>query len=212
MIGCGDVAQIVHLPTLGFLSEFFEVTYLCDVSRQAVAHSASKVPSSSSVKTTVSAEDVCSSSDVDVVFIVNSDEFHAVHTVLALKHDKFVFLEKPMALCMRDADAIIEAESKSKGKVMIGYQRRYASAFQEAVKEIGGLGEIKYAKVRDIIGRNEYFIDQSGTFPKKFSDYDPKDSEELKSRADDIAQTALAKECGINVNPETTRMWRYFGR
>jgi predicted dehydrogenase len=31
VVGCGEVAQIIHLPTLRDLSGLFQVTALCDV-------------------------------------------------------------------------------------------------------------------------------------------------------------------------------------
>lgn len=91
---------------------------------------------------------LCSSQDVDLVFVANSDEYHCDHTVLALKHNKHVFVEKPMALCKRDANAIVEAERGSTGKVMVGYMRRFATAFIDAVKEVGEMDQITYVRVR----------------------------------------------------------------
>ena len=73
----------------------------------------------------------------------NSDEYHAVHTVLALQHNKHVFIEKPMALNERDVNVIIEAEKTSEGKLIVGYMRRYI----DGVNEIGGLNKILYARV-----------------------------------------------------------------
>lgn len=147
IIGCGLVSQVVHIPTLGFLSDYFEITFLCDVSSAALAHSAQKVINHVP-ETSQNASELCASPNVDLVLLANSDEYHAVHAIEALKHDKHVLIEKPMALCERDADAIIAAEAKSKGKVMVGYMRRYAPAFEELVKEIGGMDKITYARVR----------------------------------------------------------------
>ena len=149
MIGCGEITQVAHIPTLGFLSDFFTITYLCDVSAEALKHNAQKVINHVP-KTTQDPTELCASSDVDLVFIASSDEYHAIHVIEGLKHDKHVFIEKPMALCIRDADAIIAAEERSKGKVMVGYMRRYAAAFVDAVKEIGGMDKILYARVRGI--------------------------------------------------------------
>lgn len=74
-----------------------------------------------------------------------------------------------MALSLKDADTLIEAEKNSSRKVMVGYMRRYASAFTDAIKEIGGLDKILYARVRDIVGPNSIFVGQLGTFPKTFA-------------------------------------------
>lgn len=147
IIGCGEITQVAHISTLAFLSDLFKVTYLCDVSENALQHCQQKIIGHVP-KTTRDAVQLCSSPEVDVVFVVNSDEYHTVHTVLALQHNKHVFVEKPMALNQRDADAVIEAEKRSSGKVMVGYMRRFAAGFVDALKEIGGMDKITYARVR----------------------------------------------------------------
>ena len=149
IIGCGEIAQVVHIPTLNLMSDFFRITYLCDVSDDALSHCADKIPGERPA-TTRSAEDLCSSADVDVVLIANSDAYHAIHAILGLKHNKVVFVEKPMALNKRDADAIILAERRSAGKLMVGYMRRFAPAFEDALRELGGIEQVKYARVRGV--------------------------------------------------------------
>jgi predicted dehydrogenase len=146
IIGCGEVAQVIHIPTLSFMSSWFRITYLCDVSSAALKHCAAKLHNVP--KTTREPNDLCASDEVDVVLVVNSDEYHAAHAILALQHNKHVLVEKPLALTKRDIFAIIEAERISKGKVMVGYMRRYAALFDDAVREIGGLDKILYARVR----------------------------------------------------------------
>lgn len=116
-----------------------------------------------------------------------------------------------MALSLRDADLIIEAEKSSSGRVMVGYMRRYAAAFQDAVQELGGPQNIVYAKVRDIIGPNSAFVTQSGTFPKKFTDVTSEDSNDLKVRTDDFLEQALVHELGLPVTPTNALMWRLLG-
>lgn len=116
-----------------------------------------------------------------------------------------------MALSLQDADRIIELESTSAGKVMVGYMRRYASGFIDAVKEIGSLDSVRYARVRDIVGPNADFVAQSGTFPKVFSDYRAGDVEELGVRTDEFLRQALGRELGVDVTPDTVSMWRNLG-
>ncbi|OTB17823.1 hypothetical protein K445DRAFT_73699 [Daldinia sp. EC12] len=153
IIGCGEISQVAHIPNINSLSHLFRTTYLCDISRQALAHCKKKV-NSTEPKTTTDAAVLCSSDEVDVVLIANADAYHVEHGLLALKHDKYCLIEKPAAVCFRDIDKLIEAEKSSKGKVLVGTMRRYASAFVDAVQEFGGVDKILYARVRDIIGPN----------------------------------------------------------
>lgn len=204
------MAQTIHIPTLNHFNEYFKITYLCDVSQQALKHCQGKV-AGSPPKLTLDASEVCSSPEVDVVFIINSTEYHTPHAVLALRHDKVAFIEKPMAMNEKDAQLILDAAEKSKGKVMVGYMRRYATAFRDAIEEIGGMELITYARVRDIIGTNAFFVNQSGTFPKKFTDYSSQDSQDLSDRAKQLADRALEQELGIPVTKESTAMWSLLG-
>lgn len=118
-------------------------------------------------------------------------------------------MEKPLALSFRDLDALLEAEKKSKGRIFVGTMRRYAPAFLEAVREVGGMDKIMYARVRAIIGPNFNFINQSCTFPLgAVSDVSSEDSADRKERGDDIMQQALANEFDVPVNKETISMLR----
>lgn len=100
------------------------------------------------VSITTEPQTLCASPDVDVVFVINSDEYHVDHAILALENNKFVFVEKPLALNVRDIKRIKSAERNSNCKVMVGYMRRHAAAFVDGVKEIGGMDQVLYARVR----------------------------------------------------------------
>ncbi|KXJ96066.1 hypothetical protein Micbo1qcDRAFT_231189 [Microdochium bolleyi] len=213
LIGCGEVSQAIHIPTLLAMRARFRITYLCDVSPSALAHCAAGIPTNGAgIRTTRDPEELCGSPEVDAVLVATSDEYHAAHAVVALRHGKHVLVEKPLALTKRDVQTIIDAERQSKGKVMVGYMRRYAAPFEDAVKEIGGLGEVVYARVRDIIGPNSTFVSQSGTFPQQFTDFSAEDSADKTARAEEQVRHALETECGgVAVTPELTRMWHVLG-
>jgi predicted dehydrogenase len=53
IIGCGEVAQINHLPSLGFLGDLFEVTALSDVSSAVLGGSANSTVLKNAFSTTV---------------------------------------------------------------------------------------------------------------------------------------------------------------
>ncbi|EEP80449.1 predicted protein [Uncinocarpus reesii 1704] len=118
-----------------------------------------------------------------------------------------------MALCLRDAEVIIGAEEMSPGgRVMVGDMRRYASAFVDAVKEIGSLDNICYARVRDIVGQNSTFVSQSGTFPKRFHDYSTRDVMGMNDAMNDIYEQALENELGFSATFDLMTTWRHLGR
>ena len=145
------------------------------------------------------------------MLLCNANAYHATHAILALQANKYVLCEKPLALNYRDIDAIIAAESVSQGRVFVGYQRRYAAAFLDAVKEVGGMEKVQYARVRDIIGFNSSFVAQSGTFPQKFTDFRKEDTEEMLKRDEEMMGQAL-KEYGVKNTSEAVGMARLLAR
>ncbi|KAH6665926.1 hypothetical protein B0J14DRAFT_629930 [Halenospora varia] len=156
VIGRGDVAQVIYLPILQLLSHLYTVTIICDISKKTADHCAAKFGITAA---TTNPEDIFKSVDIDVVFNLTSDEFHAPYTIASLKAGKSVM-------------EILEAERSAPdgARVFVGYMRRYAPSLQAFKREVSTIKAIKYARVRDIIDPNAYFIGQSGASPLKFFD------------------------------------------
>lgn len=144
------------------------------------------------------------------MIIASNHPLHASQAELALQANKHVFTEKPISLTLQDADRIIAADKAAGGgKVFISYMRRYAAAFVDAVKEVGSIEQIRYARVRDIIGPNSIFVGQSGTYPRTFSDYREEDTKALRSKTREDMEQALQTELGITVTEKTEMMWEF---
>jgi predicted dehydrogenase len=154
-VGCGEVSQIIHLPTLAQLNEQFTVTALCDVSETVL----NEVGDAWRVaKRYLDYPDLVAQPDVDVVLIANPDAYHAAVALAAIAAGKHVLIEKPMCLNLREADELIAAQARAGVTVQVGYMRRYAPAFVEACRLVPTLGEIRMARVHDVIGQNALII------------------------------------------------------
>ena len=172
-------------------------------------HSQARVAGALRPQTTRSVAELSTSPAVDLVMIVTNHVFHARDALHGLQAGKFVFIEKPIALNLQDTDRIIAADKAAGGsKVFVGYMRRYAAAFVDAVREVGSIDQIRYARVRDIIGPNSVFVGQSGTYPRTFSDYRKEDSDALSSKTSEDINQALAVELRVPVTKETDYMWQ----
>ena len=77
------------------------------------------------------------------------------------------------------------------------------------MKEVGSIEQIRYARVRDIIGPNSIFVGQSGTYPRTFSDYREEDTKALRSKTREDMEQALQTELGITVTEKTEMMWEF---
>ncbi|KAF2494852.1 NAD(P)-binding protein [Lophium mytilinum] len=207
VIGAGEVAQVIHLPVLALLFHPYSVTIICDISAKNASHCAAKFHIS---KFTTSAADVYTSPDVDIVFILTSDEFHAEYAIAALKAGKHVMVEKPISLSMQSAKRIIDAEKEAGGpRVFVGYMRRYAPSFVQAFKrEVAAIPRVLYARSRDFSGPNAQFVSQSGTFQVQNTDFPPGAGEERTKRLNDLFAEALE---GREVTPEKKKYCRFLG-
>jgi predicted dehydrogenase len=78
--------------------------------------------------------DVLADKNVQAVVIATPNKFHAEQAIAALNAGKHVFLEKPMALNLGEADAILAAMKKSGRIVQIGMSNRF-KAGPQALKQ-----------------------------------------------------------------------------
>ncbi len=158
VVGLGEVAQIIHLPILESRPDLFELTAVCDISAGLLK----RVGERYGVQRRYGqVTDMIEAGSLDCVLVLNSDEYHSECVIAALAAGVHVLVEKPMCLSPREAEAIIAARDRSGAVVMVGYMRRFAPAFIEAVSACKAMGQINYARVHDIIGRNQLMIDQT---------------------------------------------------
>jgi predicted dehydrogenase len=95
---------------------------------------------------------LASSIPIDLVFVLTVNEYHAQHVIECANAKKHVMIEKPMAQTLAECDAIAAAMKRNGVVIFVGYMRRYAGAMEPMKKALEGK-KIKYARVRDIIGR-----------------------------------------------------------
>jgi predicted dehydrogenase len=186
MVGCGEVTQIMHWPSLRQLNALYEVTALCDIS-PVVLETLGKYWNVSSL--TTDHRELVSRADVDAVLVASPHAFHAEVTLAAIAAGKHVLVEKPMCINRREAAQIIAAQKKHRVVVQVGYMRRYAPAFLYACEAVKKLGRIKFARVRDFLGSNAIIINQTSMvirdehLPKKVQQEASRRDEELVDEA-----------------------------
>ena len=158
IVGCGEVTQIIHLPSLYRLPDLFRVTALCDASQTVL----DGVGAQWNIKNRyLHYEDLVNDPSVDVVLVANPNVYHAPVTLAAIAAGKHVLVEKPAAINLAECDAMLAAQEKSGVIVQVAYMRRYAPAFERActiVSEMQAKGDIRFARVHDIIGQNAQII------------------------------------------------------
>ncbi len=99
----------------------------------------------SSAETTQDFRRVLSRDDIDAVFIVTPDHWHAPLALEALRAGKHVYCEKPMTLTIAEGQQLAEAVQKSGRTFLVGTQQRSFQRFQTACELVrnGRLGKLR---------------------------------------------------------------------
>jgi predicted dehydrogenase len=88
--------------------------------------------------------DFCTTSNIEAighpsvtsVVVATSEGEHAAPVIEALRLGKDVLVEKPIALNLVEADAILEAAAESSGSLRVGYSRRFRKRYHVAKEQI----------------------------------------------------------------------------
>lgn len=89
--------------------------------------------------------DLLRRSDIDAVVITTPHHLHVEEAVLGLEHGKAVLVEKPLATSVADCDRMIDAATRHKRLLAVGYQQRFRvnNAKAQSLVAENAIGEIQ---------------------------------------------------------------------
>ncbi|MEL4455016.1 bi-domain-containing oxidoreductase [Lutimonas vermicola] len=92
-------------------------------------------------KSSTDYNEVLKDEKLDLVMITTRHNLHASMVIEALQHNKHVFVEKPLSLNLEELSTIETAYEKSKGSLMVGFNRRF-SPHIEKMKDLLGSSQM----------------------------------------------------------------------
>jgi predicted dehydrogenase len=120
VLGCGGIARAAHLSSLGRIAGA-EVVALADADPGSLAAARALAPGARAVS---DCNDVLEMSDVDAVIISLPPALHADAAIAALHHGKHVYIEKPLATSLADAERVAAASRGTALVSMMGFNYR----------------------------------------------------------------------------------------
>lgn len=143
VVGCGQIAQIMHLPFLAELPQF-QVTTICDLSPMVVESVGDRfgVPDRFTNFT-----DLVRREDVDAVAVLTME--HADVAVAAAEAGKHLFIEKPLGFSTAEADRIIDAVERAGVTAMVGYMKRYDPGYEFGAARMQAMDDVRLIRVHD---------------------------------------------------------------
>jgi len=79
-----------------------------------------------------SADDVISNTSVNLIVVGTRHDLHAELAIKALRLNKHVFVEKPLAMSEAELSAVLDAAINSSGQLMVGFNRRFSPVAKQA--------------------------------------------------------------------------------
>lgn len=122
IIGTGIAAENLHWPALKQLKDKFEITAVCNHTEPKAKKFANLV---GNVPYVLNYTDLLKRDDVEAVSIILPIELNLPVTGDVLKAGKHVLVEKPLALNMSQARAMLELSKHSQKVTMVGENFRY---------------------------------------------------------------------------------------
>ncbi len=132
----------MHLPYLAELSDRFELAALCDLSPERVSGCARR----HDVQRVFVRWQELLTEPLNAVLIATSGD-HAPIAIAAARAGLHVFVEKPMALCSRDAAAMVSAAQDNGVRLMVGMMKRYDPAYERLAQLLPSVSDLRLIRV-----------------------------------------------------------------
>jgi len=159
LVGCGRIAKR-HVELLSKnVIKGAELAALCDSDIQKAEALAAPLRD---IPTFTDMDEMMTAVNPDAVAVLTPSGMHAEHTIRLAKHRKHIIVEKPMALTLDDADAMIRACDEAGIRLFVIKQNRFNVPVQKAREALEGgrFGKLVLGTVRVRWCRPQHYYDQ----------------------------------------------------
>jgi predicted dehydrogenase len=156
MLGAGLMARS-HMEAIGKLGERAELVAVADVNAEARQRAAAEFGIPRQFDDALAA---ARETATDAVIVCIPNHLHAPVTLAALESGKHVLVEKPMALSLADAEAMVAAAERTRRVLMCGLSLRFSSPIRQvkALVAEGAVGvprRVVHRRMSRGMGRDE---------------------------------------------------------
>lgn len=158
VVGCGAISS-VHFKGI-HNSEGAELVAVCDIDQEA----GDKAAKEHNVPVYYSIEELLKQDNIDVVNICTPSYLHPEQTIAAAKAGKHVFVEKPMAIHLKDIEPMIRACKENNVRLATVFPRRMSpqARYLRNLISKGELGKLSLCSAYAKIYRSQEYYDSAG--------------------------------------------------
>lgn len=196
VIGCGLIAQVMHLPHLRELRELFDIAYICDISPSVLE----AVGDEFGVGRRFARWQDLLAEGPDAVLILTPGS-HASLVMEALQQGIHVFVEKPLCYSVKEGQALLAAAESSGAHGFVGYMKRYDPAFERLLSEMKAVDDLRLVRVTTLESPIAPYVLHQPLIRPSDTPRDVVDA--LEADAESRARSALGTD-----DPALTRIYR----
>ncbi len=148
-VGCGSVANHVHIPVLLALEDT-EIVAVCDIDKRVALETAKRFGIRKSYG---DFSDMINGETLDLVDVCTPPRTHSHLSVHAMDAGLHVLVEKPMATSVCEADDMVAASKKNGVKLCVVHNHLFSPVVQKAKRllDAGVIGELVDVETRILV-------------------------------------------------------------
>lgn len=162
LIGCGRISTN-HVKAV--INNHLEFIAACDVIEEHIETVLKKhdLQNNTMIKRYTDYKKMIEENEIELIGIATESGLHAEIALYCIEHGIHVIIEKPMAMCMEDADRIISLSAEKGIKVSACHQNRFNIAVQKMRKalETGRFGKLSHGSIHVRWNRNKDYYTQA---------------------------------------------------
>jgi predicted dehydrogenase len=143
VVGCGGIAQMMHLPTLAERADLFQIVALADVSEKTLEAVGERYGVRARFK---DGRELAGQKDVEAVLLFASG-CHRETVLELLAAGKPLFVEKPLAFSLPETEEVARAAREAGVPFMMGYHKRFDPAYLRARRAVQEMRDLRYVEV-----------------------------------------------------------------
>lgn len=143
VIGCGAIAQMMHIPHLQRLNDRYEIAAVCDLSPRLARSVAERfhIP-----RWVTDHRELLTGDQIDAALVLTGGSHGPICLDLA-RAGKQIFVEKPLCFTPAEGEALTAAVAASGVQLMVGYMKRYDPGYRYAQQALAGALPPRFVQV-----------------------------------------------------------------
>ena len=153
MIGCGLIAQVMHLHYLREQSDRYEIAAVCDLSPELRDWCAREY----GVPAQYASWQELVAHPLDAVFVLTSGS-HGPAAIGAARAGRHVLVEKPMCFSVTEGQEMVDAATTAGVTLMVAYNKRYDPAYRKLAEKAKELSDLRLVRITTLESPIEPYV------------------------------------------------------